>query len=104
MKHESGGQEIFRRFVERKLDEESRGNDWRPMNADAKDGNNVLLWGPTIGHIVASYDGDLDNYPWSTLDGPNYHKGAFTHWMPLPEPPGERMPRHNGGDDEYRTY
>jgi hypothetical protein len=81
--------------------------EWQPMNADAKDGNDVLLWGPTIGHMVASYDGELaaslgGDFPWSTLDGPAYHKDAFTHWMPLPMPPGERMPRYNAGDDEHR--
>jgi len=80
---------------------------WLPIDDKARNGDDVLLWGPAIGHMVAGFDGDLaasvgGQYPWFTLDGPNYHKDAFTHWMPLPHPPGERMPRSNGGDDLHR--
>lgn len=79
---------------------------WIPIDDAAKGGDDVLLWGPTIGCIVAGYDGDPDSshggaYPWFTLDGPNYHKDAFTHWMPLPMPPGERMPRLSNIDSDH---
>ena len=65
---------------------------WREITDEAKSGEDVLLWGPGLGHIVAQYDTECANsmagqYPWATLDGPNYHKDAFTLWMPLPPLP-----------------
>ena len=27
------------------------------------------------------------DWVWHTQDGPAFHKDAFTHWMPLPDPP-----------------
>ena len=59
---------------------------WQPIETAPKDGSDILCWGPAVGHIVASREGD-DEFPWSTLDGPNYHRDAFVSWWPLPKPP-----------------
>lgn len=52
----------------------------------------ILAWGAKTGYLVVQYDPDSANdpeFPWLTLDGPNYYFDAFTIWHPLPpEPPG----------------
>lgn len=61
---------------------------WQPIETAPKDGDDILVSGPWLGMHVVGYDdsGDPD-FCWATLDGPNYSAQAFTHWMPLPEPP-----------------
>lgn len=60
---------------------------WQTIETAPKD-REILAWGMSIGHLVVEFDEAADpGWPWSTLDGPNYHRDAFTHWMPLPDPP-----------------
>jgi hypothetical protein len=65
---------------------------WQPIENAPKDGEDILVWGPSLGRLVVSWDEECassqgGDFPWMTLDGPSYFKDAFTHWMPLPEPP-----------------
>lgn len=60
-------------------------SEWQPIETVPKD-EDVIVYGPKIGIIVAALDLGFP-FPWFTLDGPSYAQDAFTHWMPLPEPP-----------------
>lgn len=67
-------------------------SEWQPIETAPRDGrDDIILFDTNSGtSIVASWDQDaLDAWCWMTLDGPHYHEDAFTHWMPLPPPPGE---------------
>ena len=64
---------------------------WRPIHTAPKD-QDILAWGAGVGHLVVQFDAECGSsqageYPWLTLDGPNYHKSAFELWMPLPAAP-----------------
>lgn len=59
---------------------------WQPIES-APMGADVLLWGPMLGHMVASRE--VPGGPWMTLDGPDYRADAFSCWQPLPEPPAD---------------
>lgn len=62
---------------------------WQPIETAPKNGDDIVLFDANSGGaIVASWEEDCPNaWAWMTLDGPNYHEGAFTHWMPLPPAP-----------------
>lgn len=67
------------------------GDGWRPI-WDAPKDQDIMVWGANLGILVVQYDSECGGsqareYPWQTLDGPNYHKDAFTYWQPLPAPP-----------------
>ena len=61
---------------------------WRPIDTAPKDGDDILVWGEWLGNHVVGFDESNPDFPWATLDGPSYKQDAFTHWMPLPAPPG----------------
>jgi hypothetical protein len=67
-------------------------SDWQPMSSFPKDGNGYLVCDArtTGNHEVVFFD-DERKSPWclGTSDGPYYHIGTFTHWMPLPAPPAQ---------------
>jgi hypothetical protein len=64
---------------------------WRDIASAPRDGTDILvLWGDGTGAcLVVSWDEGASDpkWPWLTLDGPNYHLTAFSHWMPLPASP-----------------
>jgi hypothetical protein len=63
---------------------------WQPIETAPRDGTDVLLvWYEKNCMIVAGWDDEQHDEPyrWASLDGPVYHKDAFSHWMPLPEAP-----------------
>jgi len=65
--------------------------EWQPIETAPKDGDDILvLWSdPGAGCLVVSWE-DKPRQPgwnWATLDGLSYHADAFSHWMPLPDPP-----------------
>lgn len=62
---------------------------WQSIETAPKDGTDILVCAWTDTMIVVFFDDEAKdpNYPWGTLDGPNYHKDAPTHWMQLPDPP-----------------
>ncbi len=63
-------------------------SEWQPIETAPKDGTQIIAWGENIGHIVTEYAPfNGTDWVWVTLDGPDYHVSAFTHWMPLPAPP-----------------
>lgn len=47
---------------------------------------NILGWGEHLG--MRTIDLDADRNPWS--DEGQHPIGAFSHWMPLPEPPAKK--------------
>lgn len=66
--------------------------DWRPIDTAPRDDSSVLVCDDRTQdghHQVVFWDetGYGDGPGWSTSDGPTFHHGAFTHWMPLPAPP-----------------
>ena len=63
-------------------------SEWQSIETAPKDGEDILVWGPMLGHLVVSFDEEANkDFPWFTLDGPSYYGGAFAVWMPLPKPP-----------------
>lgn len=64
-------------------------SDWQDFETAPKDGTAFLAYSPKLCMIVLEFDDAArdPDFPWCTLDGPNYFTGAFSHWMPLPEPP-----------------
>lgn len=62
--------------------------DWRPIETAPKDETEILvcdarIYGGFYQVVFCSQPG----WHWQTSDGPVFHPSAFTHWMPLPEPP-----------------
>lgn len=66
---------------------------WQPIETAPKDGTEILVSDSRcldgFMQVVCWDDDRPDNYSWATSDGPSFHADAFTHWMPLPEPPGD---------------
>ena len=62
---------------------------WQPIETAPKDGTDIIAYGLSMGMIIVGYDDKAKHpkFPWATDDGPQYNAHAFTHWMPLPEPP-----------------
>ena len=63
---------------------------WYPIETAPKDGNDFLACTDdfSLTMLVVAFDDSADpDFPWGTLDGPNYHLTVFSHWMPLPPPP-----------------
>ena len=57
-------------------------SEWKPIETAPKNGTPVLLWFVDGGADVCWRDGDRwtdGEYRWAD--------DAFSHWMPLPEPP-----------------
>jgi hypothetical protein len=65
------------------------GGGWKPIETAPRDESDILAWGPNLDCLVVSYDEHPQHasHVWATLDGLHYHRDAFTHWMPLPDPP-----------------
>jgi hypothetical protein len=65
--------------------------DWQPIETAPYDEPILVCDKWTAGgfHRVVYWDHEPKNpgWHWSTSDGPTFHKTAFTHWMPLPDPP-----------------
>jgi hypothetical protein len=62
---------------------------WQPIETAPKDGTDILVVhreNRSFLQIVAWEDGETV-FKWCSPDGPDYHENAFSHWMPLPEPP-----------------
>ena len=68
------------------------GMGWRPIETAPKDGTTILLTDARIQDwtlTAAWIQGEISkSYCWETYDGLGYHAETFTHWMPLPPPPG----------------
>lgn len=62
---------------------------WQDFETAPRDGTDFLAFGPFLGMLVLEFDDSArdPDFPWATLDGPNYYNGAFSHWMPLPAKP-----------------
>lgn len=71
---------------------------WEPMATAPKDGTDILVCDDTKSdgfRQVVFWDEDrIDEWRWSTSDGPTFHQNAFTHWQHLPAPP---IPRNDRG-------
>ncbi len=69
---------------------------WQPIDTAPKDGTDLLVhWDENKtaeGCLVVSWNDDPTRvgWQWETLDGPFYHREAFSHWMPLPPSPALR--------------
>lgn len=67
---------------------------WKKIETAPKDGTYILVCDARVadGHMnVVSYT--EEDYPlvWETQEFAAYHIDAFTHWAPLPEPPGNSV-------------
>ena len=66
---------------------------WQPIETAPKDNEDSILVcdARVVGgfHQVVwwSEGPKATGYNWYTSDGPNFHRDAFTHWMPLPKEP-----------------
>lgn len=64
--------------------------EWRLIDTAPKDGAEILVCDYRVAggfRNVVRYT--EEDYPsvWETQEFAVYHQDAFTHWMPLPEPP-----------------
>lgn len=59
--------------------------EWQPIETAPKDGENFMAWDERAGCILFTMHWSDEDARWFT----DYEQwsGAFTHWMPLPEPP-----------------
>lgn len=64
-------------------------SEWRPIDDEAKNGEDILVWGPHQLVRCVYWDEDKhQGYSWCVDDAHTcYHRDAFTHWQPLPAPP-----------------
>jgi hypothetical protein len=66
---------------------------WKTIDTAPKDGTDILGLFFEGGFCqVISYEEPTkarSEFCWVVMDGATYHRDAFTHWMPLPPPPGE---------------
>jgi len=65
-------------------------SEWQPIETAPKDGTGILVCDAAIagGSMnVVSYTNEDWPQVWETQEFSVYHVDAFTHWMPLPEPP-----------------
>lgn len=65
---------------------------WKPIETAPKDGDSILVCtDEKMGgfHQVVFWDDESTDPKrhWATSDGPTYHDGLFSHWMPLPPQP-----------------
>jgi hypothetical protein len=65
-------------------------SEWQPIETAPKDGTDILVADYRVAggfmNVVAYTDEDFPNV-WETQEFLSYHHEAFTHWMPLPNPP-----------------
>jgi hypothetical protein len=65
-------------------------SEWQPIETAPKDGTDILVADYRVAggfmNVVAYTDEDFPNV-WETQEFLAYHHEAFTHWMPLPNPP-----------------
>lgn len=65
---------------------------WQPIETAPKDGTTILLWSPRMqwekqkNIAIMAYWSDCG---WYDGHGGGWGGRAFSHWMPLPEPPQE---------------
>ncbi len=68
-------------------------SEWQPIETFPRDGNGYLVCDARTldSHEVVFWD-DEEKTGWClhTSDGPSYHPATFTHWMPLPDMPGDQ--------------
>lgn len=61
--------------------------EWQPIETAPNDGeNNILVYGEHLGVLVVYWD--QDGKTWGIPDANIFYvHDAFTHWMPVPDPP-----------------
>lgn len=72
---------------------------WEPIETAPRDGTDILVCVRyTDTCLVVDWDdaAPQSGWNWATLDGPYYHSGLFSHWMPLPPPPHHATERMTG--------
>lgn len=64
---------------------------WRDIDSAPRDGRLILASNADFEDDVCAvfYDDENEICPWAVVDGPNYMFRRFTHWRPLPPPPGQ---------------
>jgi len=70
---------------------EELGGGWQPIETAPKDGTEIIVWWPEIGH---PYITKWTRFINGNLYRDGWHCGIWeverpTHWMPLPKPPKE---------------
>ena len=67
--------------------------DWQPIETAPRDGSTILAWHHIYHCPIAVFwreSPSLWPEPWIEKTYSNcWPEAAFTHWAPLPEPPGE---------------
>jgi len=65
---------------------------WKTINSAPKDGRPILVWDGLLAMQIVEWDASgKDGYNWSDRGGSFFHVEEFTHWMPLPQPPAEKV-------------
>ena len=62
---------------------------WKPIETAPRDGEELLVWGMSIGRRVASAKDVPRHEPYEWPGGWDFPTGA-THWRPLPAPPASQ--------------
>lgn len=68
---------------------QSQGEGWEPIETAPRDGEELLVWGMSIGRRVASAKDVPRHEPYEWPGGWDFPTGA-THWRPLPAPPASQ--------------
>jgi len=69
--------------------------DWQDIASAPRDGSDFHAVDGRTGHQEIVFFDDTrksdvtQEWVWHTKDGPAYHERFFTHWRPLPSPPGQ---------------
>ncbi len=62
---------------------------WQPIASAPMDNTEIMAWGAKLGRRIVEYEpAHSDLCRWIAPEGYTFRADAFTHWMPLPEPPG----------------
>ena len=69
---------------------QSQGEGWEPIETAPRDGEELLVWGMSIGRRVASAKDVPRHEPYEWPGGWDFPTGA-THWRPLPAPPASQI-------------
>lgn len=74
--------------------------EWFPIETAPTDGTEILVADDRVSGgsmAVVFFDARACNsFVWNTMDGCSYHAEAFTHFMPLPNPPSTTQPKKTG--------
>ncbi len=74
---------------------------WQPIETAPKDGTQVLVWSGQEFAVVEYYQDKDGTSFWEIGHTPGarcFAAIALTHWMPLPEPPGEMKKPQEGSN------